>query len=143
MTALILAPVERAGRPADDPVPVEGHPQLEPGMAGILLRSRPHVRPVRAAVGTDADQVESLPAFPGLRCRVVLEQDKRGPVRAGESGPDVLRGLGDPGGGAGLGDHGQVAGLRIRGEPPAEVGNARPGRAGWIPPERLVGDQIL
>jgi hypothetical protein len=37
------------------------------------------VRPVRAAVGTDADQVETLPAFPCLRCRVVLEQDKRGP----------------------------------------------------------------
>jgi hypothetical protein len=48
-------------------------------MAGILLRSRPQACPVRAAVGTDADQVESLPAFPGLRCRVVLEQDKRGP----------------------------------------------------------------
>jgi hypothetical protein len=84
------------------------------------------VRPVRAAVGTDADQVESFPAFPGLRCREVLEQDKRGPVPAGESGPDVLRRLGDPGGGAGLGDHGQVAGLRMRSEPPAEVGNARP-----------------
>ena len=84
------------------------------------------MRPVRAAVGTDADQVESFPAFPGLRCREVLEQDKRGPVPAGESGPDVLRRLGDPGGGPGLGDHGQVAGLGIRGEPPAEVGNARP-----------------
>ena len=95
-------------------------------MAWIVLRSRPHARPVRAAVGTDADQVESFPAFPGLRCREVLEQDKRGPVPAGESGPDVLRRLGDPGGGAGLGDHGQVAGLGIRGEPPAEVGNARP-----------------
>ena len=37
---------------------------------------------------------------------------------------------------------GQVAGLRIRGEPHAEVGNARPGGAGRIAPERLVGDQI-
>ena len=37
---------------------------------------------------------------------------------------------------------GQVAGLRIRGEPHAEVGNARPGGAGPIAPERLVGDQI-
>ena len=55
------------------------------------------MRPVRTAVGTDADQVETLPAFPGLRCRVVLEQDKRGPVPAGESGPDVLRRLDEPG----------------------------------------------
>jgi hypothetical protein len=53
----------------------------------------------------------------------------------------VLRRLGDPGGGAGLGDHGQMAELRIRGEPHAEVGNARLG-AGRIAPERLVGDQI-
>ena len=73
---------------------------------------------------------------------MVLEQDKRGPVRAGENRPDVLRRLGDPGGGACLGDHGQVAGLRIRGELPAEVGNARPGGAGRIAPGRLVGDQI-
>ena len=65
MTRRHPRPVERARRPADDPVPVDGHPQLEPGMAGILLRSRPHTRPVRAAVGTDADQVESLPP-----CRV-------------------------------------------------------------------------
>jgi hypothetical protein len=44
--------------------------------------------------------------------------------------------------GAGLGDHGQVAELRIRGELPAEVGNARPGGAGRIASGRLVGDQI-
>jgi hypothetical protein len=98
-------------------------------MAGILLRGRPHARPGRAAVGTGADQVESFPAFSGLRCRVVLEQDKGGLLPAGERGPDALRRLGDPGGGAGPGDHGRVAGLRICGEPHAEVGNARPGGA--------------
>jgi hypothetical protein len=60
-----------------------------------------------------------------------------GPYVRARAVPDVLRSLGDLGGGAGLGDHGQVAGLRIRGEPPAEVGNARPGGAGRIAPERL------
>src|SRR5512140_3285181 len=43
-----LASVELARGPADDPVPVGGHPQLQPSVTGIVLRGRPDPRPVRA-----------------------------------------------------------------------------------------------
>jgi hypothetical protein len=71
---LVLAPVERARRPADDLVPVHGHPELEPGVPGIVLRGRPDPGPVRAAIGTHADQIKCLRTF--LRSRV------RGSARA-------------------------------------------------------------
>ena len=140
--ALVLAPVEPAGWIGDDLIPVNGHPQLQPGVPGILLRRRPHAQPVRAAVSADADQVQGLGALPGLGCQVMLEQHERGPVLARELGPDVPGGLGDLGCGAGLGDRGQVAGLRTCGQPHTEMSDALPGRAGPIPPERLVGDQL-
>ena len=122
--------------------PVNRHPQFEPGMTGILLGGRPHAQPVRAAVGADADQVEGLPAFPGLGRRVMLEQHERGPVPAGELGPDLPGRLGDRGRRAGLGDHGQVAGLTTGRQPHPEVSNTLPGGADRVPPERFVGDQL-
>jgi hypothetical protein len=61
---LVLARVEPARWLADDLVPVNRHPDFEPGVTRILLCGRPHAQPVRAAVGADADQVEGLRAFP-------------------------------------------------------------------------------
>src|SRR5260370_10787998 len=54
-------------------MPVSGHQEPQPSVTGVLLRGRPHARPVRAAVGADADQIESLDAFAGLGCREPLE----------------------------------------------------------------------
>jgi hypothetical protein len=111
-------------------------------MAGVLLRGRPDAQPVRAAVRADAAQVESLRAFCGLQCQVMLEQDERGPLPAGQLGPDVpgaLRGLVR---GACLGDHGQVAGFRTGRQPHPEVSDALRRAAGPVAPERLVGDQF-
>src|SRR6201987_2661566 len=56
----VRAPVEVARRPADDLVPVSGHPHLQPGVPGTVLRRRPDAQPVRAAIGADVDQVEGL-----------------------------------------------------------------------------------
>lgn len=63
---LVLEPVELTRRPADDMVSVSGHPELQPGVAGIVLRSRPDAGPVRVAIGADANQIQVLPALPGL-----------------------------------------------------------------------------
>jgi hypothetical protein len=96
-------------------------------MAGILLRSRPRVRPVPAAVGTDADQVESLLASPVCGAGWCSSRRSAGPhlrARAAQMcSVDSVIPEAVPVSVA----TGQVAGLRIRGEPPAEVGNARPG----------------
>jgi hypothetical protein len=82
------------------------------------------------------------PRLPALGCQVVLEQYERGPVPVGELGPDLPGRLGDRARRAGLGDHGQVAGLTAHCQPHPELSNALPGRAGWVPPERFVGDQL-
>ena len=76
---LVLARVEPARGLADDLVPVNRHPQFEPGVTGMLLGGRPHGQPVRAAVGADAGHVEGIRALPGLGCQAVLEQHERGP----------------------------------------------------------------
>jgi hypothetical protein len=86
----------------------------------MLLSSRPHAGPVRAAIGADADQVEGLHAFSGFGREVVFEQHDRPPVRAGELPPDVPGGLGDGGGLAGFGDDGQVAAGLAHGSPPRD-----------------------
>jgi hypothetical protein len=135
-------PVEPAGGLPDDPVPVNGHPQLQTGVTGIVFWSRPYAQPVRPAVGADADLVEGLLAFGGCGRRMMLEQYQRGPVPAGELGPDGPGRLGDRGRGCGLGDHGQVAGLGTGRPPHPEVSNAVRGRAGSVVPERLVGDLL-
>jgi hypothetical protein len=109
---------------------------------GVLGRGRPDTQPVRAAVSADSDQVESLRAMCGLRCQVMLEQDERGPVPAGQLGPDVPGGLRGLVRGACLGDHGQVAGFRTGRQPHPEASDARRGRAGPVAPQRLVGDQL-
>jgi hypothetical protein len=91
---------------------------------------------VQAAVGATADQVERLRAFLGLRRRVMLKQYDRGPVPAGERGPDMRGGLSDRGRGGGLGHDGQVGGLRTPGLPHAEVSNALPSRGAlWVAPD--------
>ena len=124
-------------------MPVSGHPELQPRVTGMLLSSRPHAGPVRAAIGADADQVEGLHAFSGFGREVVFEQHDRPPVRAGELGPDVPGGLRDGGGPAGFGDDGQVARGSGHGRPDAQVRNAFPGQApSSVPPERVVNDQI-
>jgi hypothetical protein len=86
---LVLARVEPARGLGDDLVSVNRHPQFEPGVTGIVLGGRPHGQPVRAVAGADADQVEGLRALAGLGRGVVLEQHERGPVPAGELGPDL------------------------------------------------------
>ena len=68
--ALVLAPVEPARRLADDLVPVNRHPGLQPGVTGIFLRRRPHAQQGRAAVGADPDQVEGLRALRVLGCQL-------------------------------------------------------------------------
>lgn len=81
-------------------VPVSGHPELQPGVTGIVLRSRPDAGPARAAIGANADQIQALPALPALPAlgrRVVLQQYERWPVPAGELGPDMPGGLSDGG----------------------------------------------
>jgi len=52
---IVLAEVELTDGPADDLVPVSGHPEFQSGVTGIVLRGRPHPGPVRAAVSADAD----------------------------------------------------------------------------------------
>jgi hypothetical protein len=68
-------------------------------------------------------------------------QHERGPVPAGELGPDLPGRFGDRGCRAGLGDRGQVAGFRIGRQPHPQVCGTFPGRAGPVAPERVVGDQ--
>ena len=73
----------------------------------------------------------------------MLEQHERGPVPAGELGPDLPGRFGDRGRRAGLGDNGQVAGLATGRQPHPEVSNALPvGGADRVPPERFVGDEL-
>jgi hypothetical protein len=122
---------------------VAGHPQLEAGVTGMVLRRRPHAGPVRAAVRADADQVEGLGALLVLGCKVVLEQHQGWPVPAGEPGPDLAGRLGDQGSAAGLGDDGQVPRRLGRGGPDPKVRDALPACAArWVTPEWLIGDQL-
>ena len=65
--------IEPARRPADDLVPVSGHPQFQPGVTRVLFRGRPYAGPVRAPVSADAGQVQGLHALAGLRRGVVPE----------------------------------------------------------------------
>jgi len=76
---IVVTPIEPARGPADDLVPVTGHPQRQPGVTRVLLRGRPYAGPVRAPVSADADQVQGLHALAGLRPGVVLEQHQGGP----------------------------------------------------------------
>ena len=76
-----LASPEIARGPAYDLVPAGGHPELQPGVTGILRRGRPDRGPVRAAIGPDADQIEGFRAFLVLGGWVVLKQDEGGPYR--------------------------------------------------------------
>jgi hypothetical protein len=114
---------------------------IRAGVTGILRLGRPHAQPVRAAVGADADQAEGLRAFSGLWYRVMLEQHERGPVLAGELGPDLPGRVDDRGRRASLGDRGQVAGLTTGRQPHPQMSNTLPGRAGRVPPKRFVVDQ--
>jgi hypothetical protein len=84
---------------------------------------------VRAAVGADADQVKGLGAFPGLRCRIVLEEHEGRPVPVGR--------------GAGCSHYRQVAGLSTCGQPQAQVSYTLPSHdAQPVVPERIVGDEL-
>ena len=65
--------IEPARRPADDLVPVSGHPPFQPGVTRVLFRGRPYAGPVRAPVSADAGQVQGLHALAGLRRGVVPE----------------------------------------------------------------------
>ena len=92
-------------------------------MTGIVLRGRPDAGPVRAAISARADKIECLHALANLRRKVVLEQNERRPVAAGQRGPDMPGGLCEGGGQASFGDDSQVPGLRTGGQPDAQVGN--------------------
>ena len=82
---------------------------------------------MRAAIGAGADQIEGLHTLAGLGREVVLEQDERRPVPAGELGPDPPGGLSDGGCEAGFGDDSQVAPGNGHGSPDTQVRNAFPG----------------
>ena len=80
-----LAPVERARGPVNDLVPVSGHPQLLPGMTGIVRRGRPHAGPVRAPVSADADQVQGLHSLPNPGAGWCSSSTREGPCRRARS----------------------------------------------------------
>ena len=107
-------------------MPVAGHPELEPGVPGMLLRDRPDPGPVRAAVSACTDQIKGLDALTEFRCAMVLEQYDGTPVPASEGGPDPAGRLSNGVSEAGLGDNGQVTGLGISGQPDAQVRSAFP-----------------
>src|SRR5439155_11843782 len=100
--------IEPARGPADDLVPVSGHPQFQPGVTRVLLRGRPYAGPVRAPVSADADQVQGLHALAGPGRGVVLEQHERGPVSARQAGPDPPGRFGDGDDAASFSDDSQV-----------------------------------
>ena len=79
---IVVRPIEPARGPADDLVPVPGHPPFQPGVTRVLLRGRPYAGPVRAPVSADADQVQGLHALAGPGRGVVLEQHEAAPVPA-------------------------------------------------------------
>src|SRR5260370_21121075 len=75
---IVVTPIEPARGPADDLVPVTGHPQFQPGVTRVLLRGRPYAGPVRAPVTADAARVEGLHARPGPgRGRVLNRPEAR------------------------------------------------------------------
>src|SRR4029077_4537785 len=87
-TVSVVTPIDPVRGPADELVPVTGHPPLQPGVTRVLLRGRPDTGPVRAPVSADADQVQGLHALAGLTRGGVLEQYEAGPVSASQAGPD-------------------------------------------------------
>jgi hypothetical protein len=133
LTVSRLASVELARGPADDPVPVSGHPEFQPGMTRIFRRGRPHAGPVRAAIGADPDQIKGSPYPRRPQAQGSARAARRRTRTYGEPGPDVPGGLGDRGCQASLGDDGQVAGLETGRQPRAQV--RRPPR-----PEQPMGN---
>ena len=59
-------------------MPVSSHPEFQPRVTRILLRSRLHASPVRVPVGADADEIEGLHALAELGREVMLEQHDGG-----------------------------------------------------------------
>jgi hypothetical protein len=140
-----VTPIEPARGPADDLVPVSGHPQFQPGVTWVLLRGWPYAGPVRAPVSADADQVEGLHALAGLRRGIVLEQHEGGPVSASQAGPDPPRRFSDGGEAASLSDNSQVTRRSSRSGPDTQVPDPfpcqgpTPGR-GAVKDERTRGE---
>ena len=69
----VITPIEPARGPADDLVPVSGHPPFQPGVTRVLLRSWPYAGPVRALVSADADQVEDLTRHKGSEMAIRID----------------------------------------------------------------------
>src|SRR2546429_298495 len=131
--------IEPARRPADDLVPVSGHPQFQPGVTRVLFRGRPYAGPVRAPVSADADQVQGLHALAGPGRGVVLEQHEGGPVSARQAGPDPPGRFSDGGEVASLSDNSQVSRRSSRGGPDTQVPGPFPRR---VLPERVINEQL-
>ena len=91
LIVLILAPVELTRRPAHDLVSVNGHPELQPGVTGMLLRGRPDAGPAGTPVGADEHQIEGLLAVPDPGSGGMLEEDERGPRTCRRARPRSAR----------------------------------------------------
>jgi hypothetical protein len=140
---IVVTPIEPARGPADDLVPVTGHPPFQPGVTRVLLRGRPDAGPVRAPVSADADQVEGLHALAGLRSGVVLEQHQGGPVSASQAGPDPPGRFSDGGEAASLSDDSQVTRRSSRSGSGTQVPGPFPRQAPRrVLPERVINEQL-
>ena len=118
-------------------MPVIGHPQFQPGVAGVVLRGRPHTGPVRTPVSADADQIQGLHVRAELRRRMMLEQHEGGPVSASQVSPDPPGRLADRGDAAGFSDHSQVTRRSSRSGPETQVPDPFPRQA----PRRVLPER--
>ena len=139
---LALARVEPARRPANDLVPVVGHPEFQPGMTGFSSAAgQMRVQCGLPSAPTRTRSSVSIPS-PDSGARLCSSSTREDPYRP-EPGPDAPSGLGDGRCEAGLGDDGQVARRRGRGRPDTHVRDAFPGQASRrVPPERVVKHQL-
>ena len=139
----VVTPVEPARGPADDLVPVSGHPPFRPGVTRVLLRGRPDAGPVRAPVSADADQVRGSPCPRRTQARGGARA-ARGRARICEPGrPDPPGRFSDGGDAASLGDSSQVTRGSSRSGPDTQVPGPFPRQAPRrVLPERVVNEQL-
>ena len=120
-----------------------GHPQLEPGVTGIVRRGRPHPGPVRATIGADPDQIKSFQVLTELWRWMMLEQHDGGPEPASQVGPGPPRRFSHRGDATSLSDNRQVTRRSSRSVPDTQVPDPFPREApGRVLPERVINEQL-